>query len=55
MNKLQIAYKMNVIRLAKHHRKNCNGENCNISLMLLMRMATELGVKFSNKELEYFI
>jgi len=49
------AYKFNLIQLAKHHRKFCEGEYCNISLILLMEMAEQLGIKFTNKEKELFL
>lgn len=48
-------YKINIIKLAKHHKKYCDGENCDISLILLMEMTKELGVKFTDKERELFI
>ncbi len=52
MNK---AYKLNTLKLAKHHRKNCEGEDCVISLNVLRMMAEECGVKFTDKETEEFI
>ena len=48
-------FKRNTIALAKHHKKHCDGENCNISLMILRHMAQDAGVKFTEKQLELFI
>ena len=48
------AYKINTLELAKHHRKHCEGEKCNISLNVLRMMAEECGVKFSKEEMEVF-
>lgn len=48
------SYKLNTLELAKHHRKNCEGEDCNISLNVLRMMAEECGVKFTDKEKEEF-
>ena len=52
---IEEAYKLNLIELAKHHRKFCEGEDCNISLILLMQMAEKLGIVFSDKEKELFL
>jgi hypothetical protein len=49
------AYKLNTIELAKHHRKHCEGECCNISLNVLRMMAEECGVVFTEKEMEEFV
>ena len=48
-------YKIMALRLSKHHRKHCTGENCNISLILLMQMAEKCGAKFTSKEFKEFI
>ena len=52
MNK---AYKLNTLELARHHRKHCEGEECNISLNVLRMMAEQCGIKFTDKELEEFL
>lgn len=52
MNK---AYKLNALELARHHRKNCDGESCVISLAVLRMMAEQCGVKFNEDELMEFI
>lgn len=52
---IEEAYKKNVIWLAKHHRKYCEGENCNISLYLLLEMAEKAGCKFAKKQKEIFV
>ena len=49
------AYKANLIALANHHRKFCEGEECNISLILLLQMAEKYGITFSEEEKEMFI
>ena len=48
------AYKLNTIELAKHHRKYCEGEECNISLSVLRMMAEECGIIFTDEELKFF-
>ena len=55
LNKIEDAYKFNVIQLAKHHRKYCEGEDCVISLYLLREMAEKLGIKFTEKEKDLFL
>ena len=55
LDKIEDIYKFNVIQLAKHHRKYCEGENCVISLYLLREMAGKLGIKFTEKEKELFL
>ena len=55
LNKIEDAYKFNVIQLAKHHRKYCEGEDCVISLYLLREMAEKLGIKFTEKERGLFL
>jgi len=39
--------KRNSISLAKHHKKYCEGESCDISLSLLEEMCEKLGVEFT--------
>lgn len=48
-------FKRNALALAKHHRKHCEGEDCDISLFMLLYMATDAGVKFTEKEAREFI
>lgn len=48
-------YKFTAIELAKHHRKYCEGEQCNISLLWLRKMAENSGVVFTDKELKEFL
>lgn len=48
-------YKWNTIQLAKHHRKFCDGRDCNISLIVLMEMAEKAGIKFTKRERRLFI
>ena len=54
-NELRKVYKLNTLEIAKHHREFCEGEDCNISLIILMQMAENLGVSFTEKEKELFI
>jgi hypothetical protein len=49
------AYKLNTLALARHHRKHCEGEECDVSLTILMMMAEQCGAKFTEKEKELFI
>ena len=49
------AYKLNTLAIAKHHKKYCEGENCNVSLITLMLMAKDVGVEFTKKEKELFM
>ena len=44
------AYKLNVLNIVKHHKANCNDENCGVNLYLLKDMAQKLGIKFSERE-----
>ena len=44
------AIKENAIRMAKHHRKHCEGEGCNISLYLLKRALDLAGIKLDRDE-----
>lgn len=48
-------HKTNLIELANHHRKYCEGENCNISLFLLLEMAERAGLEFTPEERKSFI
>ena len=49
------AYKFNCLAIASHHKRHCEGEDCVVSLLLLMQMAESLGVKFTSKQMEKFI
>jgi len=42
--------KDNIIKLAKHHKANCNRENCEISLLSLLTVAERAGIKFTTEE-----
>jgi len=46
--------KINAIRLARHHRKYCEGEKCNISLDLLYQLLEYADIKVTKKELKEF-
>ena len=47
--------KKNIIALAKHHKKNCDGEHCTISLWLLKTTAEKSGIAFTEHQKEIFI
>ena len=47
--------KNQLIEIVKHHKKVCNGENCNISLYLIMLIGERANLKFTDKEKEFFI
>ena len=49
------AYKMNLIAIAEHHKRYCDGEGCSVSLYLLREMAERIGIKFTEEEAELFI
>lgn len=49
------AMKLNTLWLAAHHRKTCDGESCNISLIVLMQMAEKAGITFTEDEKLNFI
>ena len=44
------AVKENAIRMAEHHRKHCEGEDCNISLYLLKRALDLADIKLDRAE-----
>lgn len=48
-------YKLNIIRLMKEHKDNCNGESCGISLILVMQMAQKAGIVFTRSEIREFL
>jgi hypothetical protein len=47
--------KINTINIAKHHRKYCEGEQCNVSLMLLLELLNRAGIEMTDKEKIIFI
>jgi hypothetical protein len=50
-----LIWKMNTLWLARQHRADCCGEECNISLLTLMEMAKNAGVEFTKEELKEFL
>lgn len=46
--------KQNAIRLATHHRKHCDGEECNISLSLLLDLLELAGIELTEEEKRIF-
>jgi hypothetical protein len=46
--------KENLIRLAEHHKKHCDGPDCGISLFYVLRVAERAGLKFTYEEKRSF-
>jgi len=46
--------KRNAINLVRHHRRYCEGEKCNISLLLIADLLREAGIKLTKKQLKEF-
>lgn len=46
--------KENLLKVVKHHKKYCEGEDCNISLHWLFTVAKRAGLKFTEKERSEF-
>ena len=51
----QQSVKENAIRLAIHHRKHCDGRECDISLYLLRRALEMAGIELTDKEKRHFM
>lgn len=49
------AEKMNLIAIAKQHKKNCRNSTCNVTLCLLRITGERAGLVFTEKEKEVFI
>jgi len=47
--------KKNAIRLAKHHKKNCDGETCAISLYMIYELLKEAGINVTRDEMKHFV
>jgi hypothetical protein len=46
----------NLLRLVKHHKKTCDGEDCNISLLLIADIYKEIiGRELTKKEFGMFM
>jgi len=41
--------------LAEHHKRHCDGAECNISLGQIKEMAMAAGAKFTKEESEQFV
>ena len=48
------ALKINAIHIANHHKKTCEGCECNISLYMLRRLLDLADIELSEKEKESF-
>lgn len=47
--------KMNALNLARHHKKTCEGEECNISLLLLLEVLLQAGILVTDDEKREFL
>lgn len=47
--------KENIMKLVKHHRNNCDGPTCDISLYLVRRLIELANIKIEGKEIGLFI
>jgi hypothetical protein len=47
--------KENAIRLAEHHKKHCDGADCNISLYMVRRLLEMAGIELSDEEKKIFL
>jgi len=45
----------NMIDLADHHRKHCEGESCNISLSFLLELLGRAGIWTSDEQKRHFL
>ena len=49
------ALKENAINLIKHHKKYCEGVECNISLGLIRKLLERAGIKLTEEEKSLFV
>lgn len=47
--------KRNIIRLVEHHKRTCDGPDCNISLMLVRDLVELAGIELSEEERREFM
>jgi hypothetical protein len=47
--------KVNLVRLAEHHKKHCDGATCNISLHLLRRLLERASIPLTDAETLTFL
>jgi hypothetical protein len=47
--------KRNAILLAEEHRKHCEGETCEISLLLLATLLSRAGIKLEQDDFKHFV
>lgn len=47
--------KENVIAIAKHHRKHCDGTDCNCSLYFLRKLLEKAGITLTDTEKREFM
>jgi hypothetical protein len=48
-------YKENLIKLVKHHKKHCDGPECDISVYQIRIVAQLAGIEFTDEEKKIFI
>jgi hypothetical protein len=54
LGQLQIE-KENLLNVVKHHKKHCDGPDCNISLHWLLTIAERAGIVFTAEERSNFV
>lgn len=54
-NSQKKVYKESIIKLAKHHNKNCDKAYCKISLSRILKTAETDGIEFTEEEKNIFI
>jgi len=54
-NDLEEVLKRNVIRLVEHHKKYCEGSECDISLFLVKEIVEKAGIILTEEEIKLFI
>jgi hypothetical protein len=47
--------KRNAILLADEHRKHCEGETCEISLLMLATLLSRAGIELEQGEFKHFV
>lgn len=45
----------NMLRLADHHRKHCDGASCNISLSFILKLLQRAGISTTLEEASHFM
>ena len=48
-------FKLQALKIARHHRAHCDGETCNVMLSVLLEMAVKAGASFTPEEMREFL